>query len=263
MLLALCRTPTMTKIRRSLYAALLASVVRITHAESAFTDGDFGGASGALGGWQTSGTVRVTFTNDLINGTIDPADQSLTFDSALADYFTTGYFAVLGNNFGNTNGLPDTGIHILSRTFTLAPGSTYDVTVGLRTTLDGRAAHPDDGYCDFFTARLLGPSGFVGVLFNHVFCNGEGQYDNPNFNMAFSDLASGAYTLEFKLVEGPDFDTLNTAAGIDSVTVDVTANSPPAAVAVPVPRWATALLLLVVLCSATRARRGLPQNLRE
>lgn len=217
------------------FLAVLVSAPLSAPADPAFSDGNFDTAFGSFGGWVTTGTVSTRAISDIINGTIDPADQSVTFDIALNDYFTTGFFAVLGNVFFNTNGAPDTGTHTLSRSFTLAPGSTYDVAIGFRTVLDGRSPNPDDSYCDFFSARLLGPRGFNSTLFSRIFCNGDGQFNNMAFSVAFQQLAAGQYSLVFTLVEGPEFDTLNTAAGVDNVLVDVTTHAVSTSTKVPIP----------------------------
>lgn len=244
---------------RPVAALLLAALAPPALALPAFTDGDFGAGVGTFGGWVTTGTVGTRGVSDLINGVVNPADASILFNIGLGDYFTTGNFAVLGDVFGPIGDAPDTGTHTLSRTFALAAGATYDLEVRFRSVMDGRAP-PDDSYCDFFEARLDGPAGYQHFFFQRTFCNGDGQFDQQAFVANLADLAAGDYTLTFRLVEGPDFDTLNTAAGVDNVSVDYTATPVPSTTQVPLPLWTGGLLAF--FASLMVARRRLPSAKR-
>ena len=218
------------------------------HADPAFTDGDFGAApGGSLGGWTTTGTVQTRPIADPINGGTFPSDEPFVFDIALADYFTTGAFAVIGDVSGQIAGAPDTGLHRLARSFTLAPaGAPYDLSIGFRSAFEGRSPFPEDSYCDFFAVRLLGPGGFSQLLLSQVFCVGQSQLNQLAFSANVSDLDAGTYTLEFVLNEGPEFDTLNTAAAVDNVSVEVTGTP----YAVPLPAWSPWLLAASLLLAA-------------
>src|SRR5262245_14222950 len=202
----------------SLVALAQLALASAAAAYPAFSDGDFGAsAGGSLGAWTTSGTVQTRPTTDPINGGTFPGDAPFVFDTALADYFTTGAFAVLGDAAGQIAGAPDLGTSRLSRAFTLpSAGAPYSLAVGFRSAFDGRSSDPDASYCDSFFVRLLGPSGFSQVLTSQVFCVGMSQFSLPNFSTTVSSLPAGDYTLEFAMQEDPEFDTLNTAAAVDN-----------------------------------------------
>lgn len=238
---------------RSAPLLLLATVHLSAEAVPAFTDGSFGTGSGTLGGWVATGTVATRGISDLINGAVNLADASILFNLGLNDYFTTDSYVVLGDVFGPIGDAPDTGTHTLSRSFTLAAGATYDLEVRFRSVMDGRAP-PDDSYCDVFEARLDGPAGYQHFFFQRAFCNGDAQFDQPAFVANLTNLAAGDYTLVFKLIEGPDFDTLNTAAGVDNVSVEYTAVPQPAATQVPLPVWAGGALALLATAAVARRR---------
>jgi hypothetical protein len=190
----------------------------------AFTDGDFGSSgSGTLNSWAGDGVVQTRAVDDPINGGALPADAPEVFDTALAPYFTTGPFAVLGDASGRIADAPDSGLHILARGFVLPPGGApYDLDIRYRTAFDGHASVPEEVACDAFVARLNGPDDFFQVLSTTMLCNGDPQQNQLDFQLVVPDLPAGSYDIWFTLLEGGAPDTLNTAAGVDSVTIEVT-----------------------------------------
>jgi hypothetical protein len=228
-------------------------------------NGTFGtNAAPSLADWTTGPTnstaVNLRAANDDIDsklqGTDDKADR---FDN----FFTSGSFAVLGDDAGLIGGPPDQGTFALSQQFKLpkkADGNeilNFDLTLSFRYAFDGVVdANPPVGALDDdFTVTLtrINPNNQRVLQTYNLFTSSLGiarsRQVSGDFSAQLLDLLPGAtYVLSFVLHEkGAGF---NSAVGID--TVKLLGDATVAAVPVPAP-----LLLLgsAVAGISTFARR--------
>jgi len=222
-------------------------------------------------GWAASDAtnVNIRVQNNQINAAGSGGDQKNVFDSDDSRYFTTGRFAVLGDQAGNitntgtTNGVSNsisTGAFTLSQTIVLAAiyGSkavqSYDLTLSFKSAFDG--SDSDEHASDTFTATLSGPGAFgTQTLFSQTSFTptpGTGsQQDNVPYSQLFSGLLPGEYILAFSLVESASEKT-NTAAGIDDLSFSGTATVVP----VPGAVWLLGSALAGISIIGRRKQRG-------
>ena len=214
-------------------------------------NGGFGtDASPSLASWVTVGPANARASIDTIN---------ISGGNAGFNNFFTSSFAVLGDDSGNINGSPESGVSSIQQTFILPAvlgGSTvvnYDIVISFNTVFDGEGGQLT--FSDRFLGSLL--NGISLTLFSqnsNIFPNGPPSTTNPDnqlvnnpYTGSILGLQPGTYTLEFTLSELLQYN--NTAAGIDNVSVTGSAD----VAAVPEP--STLLLLGASLGGLALIRR--------
>ena len=227
-----------------LLAGLMAAAVVPTASAAPINLGNVivnGGFGNALtNGWTTTGVVNRRAETDTIN----ISGGNAGFNGFFPNGTTTNpnEFAVLGDASGLIGGNSDSGISTLSQTFTLsstiAQGTveSYDLRIRFRTVFDGRDEGDTPAGEDIFLATLSALQLFSQS--STIFPNGtpavasaNNQLENDTFNALFTGLLPGTYTLTFSLNESAstatDGGVTNTAAGVDGVSVNATANLVP------------------------------------
>jgi hypothetical protein len=203
---------------------------------------DYGGFQNNLWNtrWNTTGTVNRRAETDTINTSGGNAGFNGFFTDSNTN--TTNQFATLGDTSGTIGSTPDSGISTLSQTFTLlgtiSQGTveSYDLRIQFRTVFDGRDDGNSANGADTFLASLNAialfsqsstplPNDAPNVI------SANNQLVNDPFNAVIFGLLPGVYTLTFSLNESASTGTsggaTNTAAGVDAVSVNATANLVP------------------------------------